>query len=397
MADSAGLWSSIKRFVSRMQDGPSDFRIRRGLSNTHSNMLRKEDISRPMQGDHDRIRDDFTVKYSQVSPPDVMRIPNSSGASRSENLDPADESVTAEILEYYLSSSNTSSQRSDPSQSAYTQKTGVLERQEISQVSGMVNANTHQPDPRSSNRHGVSLKQANGPRMTIIPEVSEEQLMEYAAAHISSEAGARRDSISLQHSLPPQEITNYGGSPNQYDGTSRRNIPQEILDRAVRRKGFDPSNPAGAKALERKHSEERASFTSGERQARNSEEQAVRNGHEQLEEYKAVHASSEVAALRDGTRLQRSHRPLEIANSDGSRNQYDGTTKGEVPWKVLYGAVRRRGFDPSNPDGVNAQEGKRSEERASFTRAETQASKPAAERNGYDDRKRGRGSGLGLS
>jgi len=384
MADTLGRWSRIKRTIRRMLGASSDFRMRSGSSSRRSNELRKADISAPVE--RHNIRGD---------------------------LGPA-QSVTAYILKDYLSSPDTSLQSNDSSRPprsvagranefassepklhavsteealnfyGYTQETGVVKKQEVSINIAQIEPESYkltvgQTTAKASD-YAQRRKSDSPSRSSIGNQQLDKEAIKSVENQSPSSASADRYLLLPTIYVPP------GDGVKRLESTHRqenRAIPDAIVSQAattiVDANTYQPP-PISSKRL----------GLSLERSAalRKTPMPEVSDG--QLKKYEAVHISSGVADRRDSIRLQRSRRSLKLTNSDGSPNQYDGTSKGKIPQKVFEGAVKRQGFDPSDPADVGALVQKRNEERAPFTRAEKQASElgKQAARRGYKERER---------
>lgn len=432
MADSAGPWPRIKHAVRRMLGA--------------SRKVGKRQIGPPMPLDGGVVRTDFSARFAQESPPEVMRFPNSgavstpllkassnaelsSGSSstgsnklREENISPlmpqddkfgsTYESATADVLEDYLSPSDTNLQRSGSGRSArpvpdggnkftsseqklhkvgtekapnfdgHARKTGWVKRKErasdidvtydiVSSLSassiGSNNSNTANASDVPS-RSLIRNQQLDSEAIKSVENDSTTQdsagnYLLSANRYVSSSGGVRRlgamhregNSATTETIVSQAAITAIDVNPHQPPSRPSKPFADTLSQFAERRK-----------------------------------KRAPQVSEARLKEYEAAHISSAAAALRDSISLQHSRRPLKIANSEGSSNQYDRTSKRNIPQEVFERAVERKGFDPSDPASVSKLEQKLDEERAPFTRAESLV-KQAAER-GYDNRGRDRGS-----
>lgn len=65
----------------------------------------------------------------------------------------------------------------------------------------------------------------------------------------------------------PLRVTNRDGTANQFNGYSRTELPQAVVNSAFRRQGFDASSLADAEKLAAKHTEARKPFTQAEKSA----------------------------------------------------------------------------------------------------------------------------------
>lgn len=240
--------------------------------------INREEIGNPSP----IIRNDFSHLYSNSS-----SFPQANSTDSSIPEIPNYESVTAEILKGYLSSSEEDVHEAaaphasstggikrlgTPRQATGEQDAKTRPRFDVSNLdSRLAKREVGQPTFAPIKRLGRFLEASTARRRTPVPNVSELELQKYESQHVKHEVKNRRDSVKLSYARRPLNIQNSDGSSNQFDRTAKNRLPQKLFKSAVTRQGFDPSNPKDVERLGVTRANEKAPFTRAERELRASE------------------------------------------------------------------------------------------------------------------------------